>query len=50
MSGKNFEFPINSSKLIEKLLGIANNPIEAINISLKCINSTVYPFATYANT
>ena len=48
--GKNFEFPINSSKSIFKSFGTNNKPIDATNISLKCINSTVYPFDTYAKT
>ena len=47
-TGKNLEFPINSSKSICNVFGTANNPIEAIKISLKCINSIVYPLDTYA--
>ena len=40
--GKSFSpFPINSSISIWTVFGIASNPIDAINISLKCISSTV---------
>ena len=49
VTGKNFEFPINSSKSIWKFFGNNSNPIDATNISLKYISSTVYPFETYAS-
>ena len=47
-TGKNFEFPINSSISIFIFFGIINNIIDANNISLKYIISTVYPFDAYA--
>ena len=49
-NGKNLEFPINSSTFIEIFFGNASNATEANKISLKCINSTVYPLEMYANT
>ena len=49
-TGKSFEPPVNSSIFILIDFGTAKSPIDAINISLKWINSTVYPFDTYAST
>ena len=49
-TGNSFEFPTNSFIFICTDFGTASNPIDAINISLKCINSTVYPFDAYAKT
>ena len=50
LTGKNFEVPTNSSISIFTDFGIASNAIDATSISLKRINSTVYPLETYAKT